>query len=326
MPCPPPSGERCQLLFLCSPGNPIGAVMTAAYLRRALELAERHDFVIASDECYAEIYDDEAQPPPGAAAGRAATGNRGFERCVVFHSLSKRSSVPGLRSGFVAGDAALIGAFLLYRTYHGCAMPVPTQLASIPAWNDEAHVRREPRAVPRQVRRGAADAARRCSRSTRPAGGFYLWLRGRRRRGLHARPVRAAERHRAAGQLPGARDAGAAIPGAGACASRSSRASTNASRLRGASRVRAIRSLTDHRRAILDLRCFAIRRELTDEHPCDARRHHRRRLRGARELRAGQRAGRRRWPRSTTASTCSTRGAARVAEKRRRPVGRSTNG
>ena len=123
--------KRCQVLFLCSPGNPTGAVASIDYLRRALELADRHDFVVASDECYSEIYLDEAKPPPGLLQAALAAGHDGFERCVVFHSLSKRSSVPGLRSGFVAGDARLIKLFLLYRTYHGCAMPIPTQLASV---------------------------------------------------------------------------------------------------------------------------------------------------------------------------------------------------
>ncbi len=132
--------NRCQVLFLCSPGNPSGAVMSLDYLRHALELAERYDFVIASDECYSEIYLDEAHPPVGLLQAAAATGRTHFERCMVFHSLSKRSSVPGLRSGFVAGDASIINPFLLYRTYHGCAMPPPTQMASMLAWNDEAHV------------------------------------------------------------------------------------------------------------------------------------------------------------------------------------------
>ena len=132
--------ERCQLLFLCSPGNPTGAVASVEYLRRALQLADRYDFVVASDECYSEIYLDESRPPPGLLQAAIAAGHSNFERCMVFHSLSKRSSVPGLRSGFVAGDPALIKPFLLYRTYHGCAMPVHTQLASIPAWNDDEHV------------------------------------------------------------------------------------------------------------------------------------------------------------------------------------------
>src|SRR5690606_26216130 len=117
-------------------GNPTGAVAGLDYLRRALELAERYDFVIAADECYSEIYLDEAHPPAGLLEAAVAAGHSGFERCMVFHSLSKRSSVPGLRSGFVAGDPQLIKPFLLYRTYHGCAVPLYTQLASLLAWND----------------------------------------------------------------------------------------------------------------------------------------------------------------------------------------------
>src|SRR5690606_14873647 len=110
------------------------------YLRQAIELADRYDFVIAADECYSEIYRDEDRPPAGLLQAALAAGHHAYERCVVFHSLSKRSSVPGLRSGFVAGDARLIAPFLLYRTYHGCAMPLPTQLASVAAWNDDQHV------------------------------------------------------------------------------------------------------------------------------------------------------------------------------------------
>jgi len=124
---PAATWERCQVLFLCSPGNPTGAVLSLDFLRHALELAERHDFVIAADECYAELYRDESSPPPSLLQAALAGGHDQFQRCVVFHSLSKRSSVPGLRSGFVAGDPALIKPYLLYRTYHGCAMPVPTQ-------------------------------------------------------------------------------------------------------------------------------------------------------------------------------------------------------
>src|SRR5690606_4472450 len=137
---PASTWQRCQLLFLCSPANPTGAVASLDYLRRALELADRYDFVIASDECYSEIYLDESAPPPSLLQAAIASGHSSFERCVVFHSLSKRSSVPGLRSGFVAGDPRILRSFLLYRTYHGCAMPLHAQLASIAAWNDDAHV------------------------------------------------------------------------------------------------------------------------------------------------------------------------------------------
>jgi len=170
--------NRCQVLFLCTPGNPTGAVMPDAYLRRALELSVRHGFVIASDECYSELYFDEASPPTGLLQAAFRVGNTSFERCAVFHSLSKRSSVPGLRSGFVAGDARLLARYRLYRTYHGCAVPVHTQLASLPAWNDEAHVvenRRLYREKFARVTPVVADALQ--QDIAIPAGGFYLWPR-----------------------------------------------------------------------------------------------------------------------------------------------------
>jgi N-succinyldiaminopimelate aminotransferase len=133
--------QRCQVLFLCSPGNPTGAVMSVEYFQQALALADKYDFVVASDECYADIYRDEAHPPPSLLSAAQAAGRVSFERCIVFHSLSKRSSVPGLRSGFVAGDPALLGPFRLYRTYHGCAVALHTQLASVAAWSDDGHVK-----------------------------------------------------------------------------------------------------------------------------------------------------------------------------------------
>jgi N-succinyldiaminopimelate aminotransferase len=133
--------QRCQLLYLCSPGNPTGAVMSLQQLQHLIQLAHEFDFVIASDECYSEIYFDEAAPPPGLLQACAAMGDLEFRNCVVFHSLSKRSNLPGLRSGFAAGDATILRAFAQYRTYHGCAMPVHHQLGSIAAWNDEDHVR-----------------------------------------------------------------------------------------------------------------------------------------------------------------------------------------
>lgn len=166
--------RRCQLLFLCSPGNPTGAVASIEYLRRALELADRYDFIVASDECYSEIYLDEANPPPGLLQAALAAGHSAFERCVVFHSLSKRSSVPGLRSGFVAGDAKLIKPFLLYRTYHGCAMPLHTQLASIPAWNDDRHVI-ENRGLYRQKFAAVLPILRTVMEVDTPDASFYLW-------------------------------------------------------------------------------------------------------------------------------------------------------
>ena len=168
--------RRCQLLYLCSPGNPSGAVIPLATLQRLIELAEEFDFVIAADECYAELYDDEAQPPVGLLQAAARLGRGDYRRCLVFHSLSKRSNVPGLRSGFVAGDAELIERFFQYRTYHGCAMPVQHQHASLAAWRDEAHV-----VANRALYRAKFDAVLailgEVLEVSRPAGGFYLWPR-----------------------------------------------------------------------------------------------------------------------------------------------------
>ena len=130
---------RTQLLYVCSPGNPTGAVMPQAEWARLFELSDRHGFVIASDECYSEIYFGD-EPPLGSLQAAAALGRSDFRRLIAFTSLSKRSNVPGMRSGFVAGDASLIKQFLLYRTYHGSAMSTVVQRASIAAWNDEAHV------------------------------------------------------------------------------------------------------------------------------------------------------------------------------------------
>jgi N-succinyldiaminopimelate aminotransferase len=168
--------QRCQLLFLCSPGNPTGVVASLEYLQRALQLAQRFDFVVACDECYSEIYFDEAAPPPGLLQAALAAGHSSFERCMVFHSLSKRSSVPGLRSGFVAGDPELIKAFLLYRTYHGCAMSVHTQLVSIPAWGDETHVL-ENRQLYRQKFASVVPILQSVLPVEMPRASFYLWPR-----------------------------------------------------------------------------------------------------------------------------------------------------
>jgi N-succinyldiaminopimelate aminotransferase len=168
--------QRCRLLYLCSPGNPTGAVLSLAYLRHALELAERHDFVIAADECYSDLYLDESQPAPSLLRAAHEAGNTRYQRCIVFHSLSKRSSLPGLRSGLVAGDPALIEAFLRYRTYHGCAMPVPTQLASAAAWSDETHVAANRRLYQQKFDR-VLPILHDVLKLARPAGGFYLWPR-----------------------------------------------------------------------------------------------------------------------------------------------------
>ncbi|MBH3412438.1 succinyldiaminopimelate transaminase [Pseudomonas putida] len=168
--------KRCQILFLCSPGNPTGALVPMATLKKLIALADEHDFVIAADECYSELYFDEDAPPPGLLSACAELGRSDFKRCVVFHSLSKRSNLPGLRSGFVAGDASIIKPFLLYRTYHGCAMPVQTQLASIAAWQDEAHVR-ENRDQYRAKYDAVLDILQPVMDVQRPDGSFYLWAK-----------------------------------------------------------------------------------------------------------------------------------------------------
>ncbi|QLF92170.1 succinyldiaminopimelate transaminase [Pseudomonas sp. ABC1] len=168
--------KRTQILFLCSPGNPTGALVPLETLKKLIALADEHDFVIAADECYSELYFDEENPPPGLLSACAALGRSDFKRCVVFHSLSKRSNLPGLRSGFVAGDADILKAFLLYRTYHGCAMPVQTQLASIAAWNDEQHVQAN-RELYRSKYDAVLDILAPVLDVKRPDGGFYLWAR-----------------------------------------------------------------------------------------------------------------------------------------------------
>jgi N-succinyldiaminopimelate aminotransferase len=166
--------ERCHLLYLCSPSNPTGAVIGIETLQKLIRLANKYGFVIAADECYSEIYLDETQPPMGLLQAAAQMGNTDYKRCIVFHSLSKRSNAPGLRSGFVAGDAKIIDAFFRYRTYHGCAMPPATQAASIKAWGDEKHVTEN-----RRLYREKFDAVLQILDGVleveRPKAGFYLW-------------------------------------------------------------------------------------------------------------------------------------------------------
>lgn len=166
--------RRTQLLYVCTPGNPAGAVLTQSDWADIFALSERHGFVIVSDECYSEIYVDETDPPLGVLQAAAALGIEGYRNCLAFNSLSKRSNLPGLRSGFVAGDAQLIERYFEYRTYQGCALPPPTQAASIAAWDDETHVQanraryRERFDAVLEILGGVLDIAR-------PAAGFYLW-------------------------------------------------------------------------------------------------------------------------------------------------------
>ncbi len=164
---------RVQLLYVCSPGNPTGAVLSLEDWKQLFALSDRHGFVIASDECYSEIYFDEGHAPLGALEAAHKLG-RGFERLVMFSSLSKRSNVPGLRSGFVAGDAALLKKFLLYRTYHGGAMNPAVQAASVAAWNDESHVQENRAAYLRKFNEVTPMLAEVLDVAL-PDAGFYLW-------------------------------------------------------------------------------------------------------------------------------------------------------
>lgn len=165
----------CQLLFVCTPGNPTGATLDLAQFEQLLTLADRYDFVLASDECYSEIYVEGKEAPLGLLQACALLGRDDYHRCVVFHSLSKRSNLPGMRSGFIAGDASLLAPFLLYRTYHGCAMSVPTQLASIAAWNDETHVAHN-RALYTQKFAAVIDILSPLMPVQQTDASFYLWV------------------------------------------------------------------------------------------------------------------------------------------------------
>lgn len=173
---PPEILARTQLVYVCSPGNPTGKVLALDEWEKLFSLSDRHGFVVAADECYSEIYFDEARPPLGALAAAHRLGRKGFTNLVVFSSLSKRSNVPGLRSGFVAGDAEILEKFLLYRTYHGCAMGQTVQQASLAAWRDEGHVvenRRLYRAKFAAFRDIVGDALP----LSEPEAGFYYWVR-----------------------------------------------------------------------------------------------------------------------------------------------------
>jgi N-succinyldiaminopimelate aminotransferase len=166
--------QRCQLLYLCTPGNPTGAVMDLETLQQVIDLADRYDFIIAADECYSELYFDEDAPPPGLLQAAQQMGRDDFKRCVVFHSLSKRSNVPGMRSGFVAGDADIMARFLLFRTYHGCAVSNMVQRTSLSIWQDEAHVKHN-----RDLYRNKFDAVLNILdpvlKVAKPDASFYLW-------------------------------------------------------------------------------------------------------------------------------------------------------
>ena len=165
---------RTQLLFVCSPNNPTGSVMTMDDWEYLIRLSDQYGFIIASDECYSELYFDTA--PIGLLQACAALGRRDFKNCIVFHSLSKRSNLPGLRSGFVAGDAKILQAYLQYRTYQGCAMPIPHQLASIAAWQDEKHVAHN-RALYQEKFALWMSELGELLELRMPDAGFYFWVK-----------------------------------------------------------------------------------------------------------------------------------------------------
>ena len=167
--------KRTQLIYVCSPGNPTGAVMNLADWKALFELSDQYGFIIASDECYSEIYFDETQPPLGALDAARQLERTGFERLVIFSSLSKRSNVPGMRTGFVAGDPAIIKPYLLYRTYHGCAMSGSVQAASTAAWRDEKHVVENRRLYVEKFKI-AIDLLKPAIDLPYPDAAFYLWI------------------------------------------------------------------------------------------------------------------------------------------------------
>jgi len=168
--------QRCQLLYICSPGNPTGAVLDTETLQNLIQKAQKFNFIIASDECYSELYFDEDQPPAGLLQAAQEMGNTDYKNCVIFHSLSKRSNLPGLRSGFVAGDAEVLGGFLKYRTYHGCALPPTHQIASIAAWGDEEHVKQN-RIFYKEKFKAVLDILQPVIDVQMPAASFYIWLK-----------------------------------------------------------------------------------------------------------------------------------------------------
>ena len=205
---------RTQLLYVCSPDNPTGRVMRQDEWQHLFELADRHQFVIAADECYSEVYFDEGAPPLGALAAARALGRDGYPRLVSFGSLSKRSNAPGLRSGYVAGDAALIKSFLLYRTYHGSGMSSAVAAASIAAWSDEVHVRAN-RALYAEKFARLAPIVTSVLPAHTPDAAFYLWARVRGDDAEFARGLYAEE---AVSVLPGSylgRGTNEANPGRG---------------------------------------------------------------------------------------------------------------
>ena len=205
--------ETVQMVYICSPGNPSGKVLSLNEWQQVFDLSEQHDFIIAADECYSEIYFDEDDPPLGALAA-AEMLDHDFSRLMVFNSLSKRSNVPGMRSGFVAGGAELIKQFLLYRTYHGSAMNPAVQAASALAWADEAHIVDNRRKY-REKFEAVMPILKDDLDFSAPDAGFYLWAKVQ---GDDSEFARELYRHEHVTVLPGsflARDASGINPGQG---------------------------------------------------------------------------------------------------------------
>jgi N-succinyldiaminopimelate aminotransferase len=170
--------KKTQMVYICTPSNPTGDVIPQESLQYLIQLAHEYDFVIISDECYSEIYFDEQHPPKGLLQASQAYGDHNYQRCLAFYSLSKRSNAPGLRSGFVVGDEQLISKFFKYRTYHGCAMPISTQMASAAAWSDEQHVELN-RERYRQSFQAFIEELQDITTINQPQAGFYIWLNTR---------------------------------------------------------------------------------------------------------------------------------------------------
>ena len=166
--------DRCQLIYVCTPGNPTGEVAPQNTLKKLIEYSLNYEFVIASDECYSEIYSPNSNPPMGLLHTALKMGNEKYNNCMAFYSLSKRSNSPGLRSGFIAGEKNLVEQFFQYRTYHGCAMPLPTQAASIAAWSDEIHVVTN-RQLYEQKFQSVIEILNPVLPCRQPDAGFYLW-------------------------------------------------------------------------------------------------------------------------------------------------------
>ena len=173
---PSETWRNTELIYICSPANPTGKSLSEDQIEKLIDLAHQYDFTIASDECYSEIYSSSHNKPNSLLKISENIGNKSFEKCIIFHSLSKRSNLPGLRSGFVAGDSSLLKQYFLYRTYHGCAMAGHAQEISALAWSDESHVD-ENRDKYTEKFSVVEEILKDHYKLYRPEGGFYHWIK-----------------------------------------------------------------------------------------------------------------------------------------------------